>query len=245
MGSWTPITRSSDKYSAARAPYGEPLLVCAKRNGVAGGAGCAVAIAALTTTARMRPWFAEILFERVTGAATTRFLRKDRGSGGRTSLEINARSRHRFFFKPQAVAAKRNPLGSAVRRDCVISAGFLGKTTLKIDDRCATDSRAVPPGLSGPHSSLYGESTANPRELPARSCATHRAPARSTALLAFGFLEDFADQIMGLAKWYALANQIVGGFVAAAQDLKQGAETIIAKCGGLLSPRSHGEHVVD
>jgi len=42
-------------------------------------------------------------------------------------------------------------------------------------------------------------------------------------LLAFGFLEDFANQIMGLAKWYALANQIVGGFGGKQRrNLKQG-----------------------
>src|ERR1700747_1037792 len=62
----------------------------------------------------MRPldsW--RFFLESVTGAATTRFCVKTAAAEAGTSLEISARSSAPVFFRPQAVAAKRNPFGSA------------------------------------------------------------------------------------------------------------------------------------
>src|SRR6266478_4216665 len=73
-----------------------------------------LALPALTTTARMRPLDSRrFFFERVTGAATTRFCVKTAAADAGTSLDISARSSAPVFLRPQAVAAKRNPLGSA------------------------------------------------------------------------------------------------------------------------------------
>src|SRR5437667_2921366 len=52
-------------------------------------------------------------FERMTGAATTRFCVKTAAAEAGTSLEMSARSSAPVFLRPHAVAAKRNPLGSA------------------------------------------------------------------------------------------------------------------------------------
>src|ERR1700752_4739612 len=52
-------------------------------------------------------------FERATGAATTRFFVKTAAADAGTSLESRARSSAPVFFKPQAVAEKRNPCGRA------------------------------------------------------------------------------------------------------------------------------------
>src|SRR5262249_7691661 len=51
--------------------------------------------------------------ERVTGAATTRFWVKTAEADAGTSLERMARSSAPVFLRPQAVAAKRKPLGRA------------------------------------------------------------------------------------------------------------------------------------
>src|SRR5437660_11697536 len=62
----------------------------------------------------MRPFEArKCSFEMSTGAATTRFCVKTAAAEAGTSLEISARSSAPVFLRPQAVAAKRNPLGSA------------------------------------------------------------------------------------------------------------------------------------
>src|SRR2546430_13510101 len=58
----------------------------------------------------MRPFEARrCSLERSTGAATTRFCVKTAAAEAGTSLERIARSSAPVFFKPQAVAAKRNP----------------------------------------------------------------------------------------------------------------------------------------
>src|SRR6267142_1414013 len=82
------------------------------------------ALPAFTTTARMWPFDSTKCFlERVTGAATTRFCVKTAAAEAGTSLERIARSSAPVFFRPQAVAAKRNPLGSAASVGaCVIKA---------------------------------------------------------------------------------------------------------------------------
>src|SRR5215475_11424782 len=73
-----------------------------------------LALPALTTTARMRPLdSARCFFERTTGAATTRFWVQTAAAEAGGSLERMARSSAPVFFRPQAVAAKRKPLGRA------------------------------------------------------------------------------------------------------------------------------------
>jgi hypothetical protein len=73
-----------------------------------------LAFPAFTTTARIRPPdSSRCLFESLTGAATTRFCVKTAAAEAETSLERMARSSAPVFFRPQAVAAKRNPRGSA------------------------------------------------------------------------------------------------------------------------------------
>src|SRR5215813_276840 len=62
----------------------------------------------------MRPLdSARCFLETVTGAATTRFCVKTAAAEAGTSLERIARSSAPVFFRPQAVAAKRKPLGRA------------------------------------------------------------------------------------------------------------------------------------
>src|SRR5438105_11870044 len=56
---------------------------------------------------------ARCFLERVTGAATTRFCVKTAAAEAGTSLERMARSSAPVFLRPQAVAAKRKPLGRA------------------------------------------------------------------------------------------------------------------------------------
>src|SRR5271157_752338 len=73
-----------------------------------------LALPALTMTARMRPPDArKFSFETTTGGATTRFCVKTAAAEAGTSLESSARSSAPVFFRPQAVAEKRNPRGSA------------------------------------------------------------------------------------------------------------------------------------
>src|SRR6266849_6544201 len=73
----------------------------------------------------MRPFEARRCFlEMSTGAATTRFWVKTAAAEAGTSLESSARSSAPVFFKPQAVAAKRNPRGRADSdRACFIRRG--------------------------------------------------------------------------------------------------------------------------
>src|SRR6266404_8906217 len=93
------------------------------------------ALPAFTTTARMRPLDStRFLFERMTGAATTRFCVKTAAAEAGTSLEMSARSSAPVFLRPQAVAAKRNPLGSAdsgggwvISRTLLSTNGFQGR----------------------------------------------------------------------------------------------------------------------
>src|SRR2546425_2188893 len=62
----------------------------------------------------MRPFDARIFsLEMRTGAATTRFCVKTAAAEAGTSLERMARSSAPVFLRPQAVAAKRKPLGRA------------------------------------------------------------------------------------------------------------------------------------
>src|SRR6267143_5315149 len=81
------------------------------------------AFPAFTTTARMRPFDArKFCLEICTGAATTRFCVKTAAAEAGTSLERIARSSAPVFFKPQAVAAKRNPRGKeASQSACFIN----------------------------------------------------------------------------------------------------------------------------
>src|SRR5260370_38631523 len=61
-----------------------------------------------------------------TGAATTRFCVKTAAAEAVTSLEITARSSAPVFFRPQAVAAKRNPRG----KEASESACFINGTAV-------------------------------------------------------------------------------------------------------------------
>src|SRR6266566_3266692 len=116
MGSWTPITPvEQTNNSCGRSAIRRAASSFVRSATVSPEAPVAqLALPALTTTARMRPLDSRrFFFERVTGAATTRFCVKTAAAEAGTSLEISARSSAPVFFKPQAVAAKRNPLGSA------------------------------------------------------------------------------------------------------------------------------------
>src|SRR5258706_5604211 len=81
------------------------------------------ALPAFTTTARMRPFEArQCALEIRTGAETTRLCVKTAAAEAVTSLERIARSSAPVFFKPQAVAAKRNPRGKeAAESACCIN----------------------------------------------------------------------------------------------------------------------------
>src|SRR6266849_7131225 len=81
------------------------------------------ALPAFTTTARMRPFDARrCSLEMRTGAATTRFCVNTAAAEAGASLERIARSSAPVFFKPQAVAAKRNPSGKdASESACLIN----------------------------------------------------------------------------------------------------------------------------
>ena len=86
-----------------------------------------LALPAFTTTARMWPFDARrCSLERSTGAATTRFCVKTAAAEAGTSLERIARSSAPVFFKPQAVAAKRNPRG----KEASESACFINGTSV-------------------------------------------------------------------------------------------------------------------
>ena len=89
-----------------------------------------LALPALTMTARMRPFEAfKWALETTTGAATTRFCVKTAAAEAGTSLERSARSRAPVFFRPQAVAAKRNPRGRAASEGaCFMGGGSAGRT---------------------------------------------------------------------------------------------------------------------
>ena len=97
-----------------------------------------LAFPAFTTTARMRPpESCRCFFESMTGAATTRFCVKTAAADADTSLERIARSSAPVFFRPQAVAANRNPRGSAASEGACFIRGASG--------RLACRSRKRPP----------------------------------------------------------------------------------------------------
>src|SRR5262249_18520704 len=115
-GSWTPMTPvEQTKTSRAGRPRRLEVFSTGRNEGRAPWAPVAqLALPALTTTARMRPFdSARCFFERTTGAATTRFCVKTAAADAGTSLERIARSSAPVFFRPQAVAAKRKPFGRA------------------------------------------------------------------------------------------------------------------------------------
>src|SRR5216683_5233579 len=86
-----------------------------------------LAFPAFTTTARMRPFdVRRFSLEMRTGAATTRFCVKTAAAEAGTSLEMIARSSAPVFFKPHAVAAKRNPRG----KEASESACFINGTSV-------------------------------------------------------------------------------------------------------------------
>src|SRR5208283_698555 len=92
-----------------------------------------LALPALTITARTRPFEArKFSLDTITGGATTRFCVKTAAAEARTSLESIARSSAPVFFKPQAVAEKRNPRGRAAsERTCIMggeSAELIGRS---------------------------------------------------------------------------------------------------------------------
>src|SRR5579871_6725187 len=74
----------------------------------------------------MRPFDKRRLaFDTSTGGATTRFCVNTAAADAGTSLVNIARSSAPVFFRPHAVAANRNPLGSAASdRACFMSAAF-------------------------------------------------------------------------------------------------------------------------
>src|SRR5689334_11599048 len=91
-----------------------------------------LAFPAFTTTARMRPLEScRCFFDRVTGAATTRFCVNTAAAEARTSLEKIAKSSAPVFFRPQAVAAKRNPCGSAASEGAWFIRGVSGRLALR------------------------------------------------------------------------------------------------------------------
>src|SRR5271157_875380 len=99
-----------------------------------------LALPALTITARMRPLDAcKFSFETTTGGATTRFCVKTAAAEAGTSLESSARSSAPVFFRPQAVAEKRNPRGRAASE----RASFMGGESVERAGR----SRKRPPIL--------------------------------------------------------------------------------------------------
>src|SRR5215470_5474007 len=115
-GSWTPMTPvEQTKTSRAGRPRRLEVSSTVRREARSPCWPVAqLAFPALTTTARMRPLdSARCFLERVTGAATTRFCVKTAAADAGTSLERMARSSAPVFLRPQAVAAKRKPLGRA------------------------------------------------------------------------------------------------------------------------------------
>src|ERR1700676_4681760 len=85
----------------------------------------------------------------VTGAATTRFCVKTPAAEAGTSLERMAKSSAPVFFRPQAVAAKRKPRGSAAsERACCITGRVMGG---------ARRSRKGPPILREVRDALFSD----------------------------------------------------------------------------------------
>src|SRR5271156_4353874 len=90
----------------------------------------------------MRPFEAfRCPLETTTGGATTRFCVKTAAADAGTSLESRARSSAPVFFRPQAVAEKRNPRGRAASE----GACFMGGGSA----RRRRSSRKGPPILRG------------------------------------------------------------------------------------------------
>src|SRR5579859_7122755 len=91
-----------------------------------------LALPAFTTTTRMRPFESRrCFFDSVTGAATTRFCVNTAAAEAGTSLEKIARSSAPVFFRPQAVAAKRNPWGRAASEGAWFIRGVSGRLALR------------------------------------------------------------------------------------------------------------------
>ena len=124
-GSWTPMTPVEQTNNSCGERFMRRAASSLVRSATVSPSVpvAQLALPAFTTTARMRPLDSRrFFFERVTGAATTRFCVKTAAAEAETSLEMRARSSAPVFFRPQAVAAKRKPLGSADSGgDCVIS----------------------------------------------------------------------------------------------------------------------------
>src|SRR5437773_2059136 len=124
-GSGTPITPVEQTNNSCDAQPSRFAASATVRTAAAWPASpvAQLAFPAFTTTARMRPFDKrKFSLEIRTGAATTRFCVKTAAADAGTSLEITARSSAPVFFKPQAVAAKRNPKGRAAsERACFIN----------------------------------------------------------------------------------------------------------------------------
>src|SRR6266403_5239655 len=190
IGSCTPITPVEQTKSSCGASSirraASSFVRCATLSPC--GPVAQLALPALTTTARMRPLDSRrFFFESTTGAATTRFCVKTAAAEAGTSLEISARSSAPVFFKPQAVAAKRNPLGSADSG----GDGVISRQLPWEDD--SQDRRSLREPIRGlchqelswtPQLPLWRVHLRNPPRMRSRSCATHRAVARSTVFAA-------------------------------------------------------------
>ena len=94
-----------------------------QRSGMARGARGAIRVAGIHDDGAHAAFRgAQFCLETTTGAATTRFCVKTAAAEAGTSLESSARSSAPVFFRPQAVAEKRNPRGRAASE----SACFMG-----------------------------------------------------------------------------------------------------------------------
>src|ERR1700730_14613934 len=129
-GSGTPIT-PVEQTQTSSGVQPRPFAVSATvRNAAACPAApvAQLALPAFTTTARILPFDArKCALEMSTGAATTRFCVNTPAAEAGTSLERMARSSAPFFFRPQAVAAKRKPRGrEASDSACCIFGGVMG-----------------------------------------------------------------------------------------------------------------------
>src|SRR5437879_13047032 len=89
-----------------------------------------------------------------TGAATTRFCVDTAAAEAVTSLERIAKSSAPVFFKPQEVAAKRNPRGKAASESaCFMSIGLRSPLPKATSASLARRSRKGPPIRDGGESS--------------------------------------------------------------------------------------------
>src|SRR5258708_27595004 len=124
-GSGTPITPVEQTNNSCDAQPSRFAASATVRTAAAWPASpvAQLALPAFTTTARMRPFESrKCSLEISTGAATTTFCVNTAAAEAVTSLEITARSSAPVFFRPQAVAAQRNPRGQdASERACFIN----------------------------------------------------------------------------------------------------------------------------